>query len=575
MKFKAAPFLSLSTLVLLVGFLSGQVYPRDYFQAPLDIPLVLSGTFGELRSNHFHSGIDIKTQQRTGLPVRAAAEGTLVRIKVSPYGFGKALYLRHPNGYTTVYAHLDDFAPEIKDYVTSNQYQLQKFDVELFPPAGQFEFKGGELIAFSGNSGGSGAPHLHFEVRDTRTEEIINPLLFGFSVADSRRPDLYDLEVYEFNKEELVSNYSRDLIHLGGGEYALAGDEVISVSYDPAFGLITTDQLNGAGNRNGVYSIELDIGGLNYYRFTMQRFAFAETRYVNSHIDYGQKICCGRTISKLYIEPNNRFSGYSKTPAMHFPQLEADSTYQAQIRVKDVAGNESTLHFKMRRDSAGGVYNEEGAPDLPFSVFRYDQSNFIKKENIEFVLPEGALYRNIQFFYSRGEPCADCYSFVHMLASNEFPVHKYYQLKIKPDISYHGDYQKLVIMSMKDGEPVDYEGGEWDGKFVTASTRQFGEFAIMADEEAPLAAPENFVEGGVANANAGLKLIVKDMLSGIEYYEGMIDGKWQLFDYDAKNDLLLHDFALSKLKPGEHVLDLVLRDKVGNESRYNYHFILP
>jgi hypothetical protein len=570
---------TVSNLLFLLSIALGsglysQSYPRDYFQPPLDIPMILSGTFGELRTNHFHSGIDIKTQQRTGLPVKAAADGTIVRIKISPYGFGKALYLRHPNGFTTVYAHLKEFAPEIQDYVTENQYKNKTFDIELFPPAGTFDFKGGELIAFSGNSGGSGAPHLHFEVRDTRTEDIINPLLFGFPVSDSRNPDLYDLEVYEFEEEELVSTHSRDLIKVDGGSYALAGDDVVIVNHTPAFGIRTTDRLDGASNRNGIYSIELIVGGFSYYQFVMQRFAFAETRYINSHIDYGQKKCCRRVINKLYLEPNNRFSAYRNTASMSFPALEPDSTYDAFIRVQDAAGNESILEFKLRQETASPTMNSETQEQLPFAVFRYDQTNFFKKDNIEFSLPEGALYRNINFFYSRKEACDDCYSSVHVIASNEIPVHKYFTLKIKPDLSYEGDPEKLVIMSMEDGEPVDYEGGEWDGNYLKARTRQFGEFAIMADEKPPQAITGNFVDGGVLKSDSELRFIIKDRISGIADYEVYIDGEWQLFDYDAKNDLLRHDLGLSKLQAGEHAVELILRDEVGNESTHNYRFIL-
>ena len=564
-----------SALMLGIGLnVAAQPYPSDYFQPPLDIPLRLSGTFGELRTNHFHSGIDLKTQQRTGLPVMAAAPGTVVRIKVSPYGFGKALYLQHPNGYTTVYAHLKEFAPVIEEYVRSQQYARQRFDIELFPEPGTFEFESGEVIALSGNSGGSGAPHLHFEVRDTRTEEIINPLLFGFSVSDSRHPDLYDLEVYEFEDEELVATHSRDLIRVSTGEYALAGDEVIAVAHSPAFGIRTTDRLDGASNRNGVYSIELEIGGRRHYKFLMQRFAFAETRYINSHIDYGQKACCRRSINRLYLEPNNRFSAYVNTSAMSFPELIPDSTYEALIKVSDVAGNQSTLHFKLQYQPRKEDPQLDKGERLPLSIFRYDQPNFFKKDNIEISLPEGSLYRHIPFFYNREEPCPDCYSFIHVLASEEIPVHRYYTLRIKPDESYDGDPQKLVIMSMKNGEPVDYEGGDWDGSHVVARTRQFGGFAVMADDDPPQAIPLGFSEGQ-SFGGSELRISIKDKLSGIDSYEVKIDGEWQLFEYDAKNDLITHDLSKSGLSSGEHVIDLLVRDEVGNESRHNYHIILP
>ena len=150
-------------------------YPQDYFQSPLEIPLILSGTFAELRSNHFHSGLDIKTQQQSGLKVMAAASGFVSRIKVSHFGYGKALYITHPNGYTTVYAHLQNFNPEIDAYIKHRQYKNESYEIELFPKAGELLVNNGDIVAYSGNTGGSGGPHLHFEIRN-KQEHPMNPM---------------------------------------------------------------------------------------------------------------------------------------------------------------------------------------------------------------------------------------------------------------------------------------------------------------------------------------------------------------------------------------------------------------
>ncbi len=564
--------LSLLTILSLTAF--SQKYPQDYFRSPLEIPLVLSGTFGELRTNHFHSGMDIKTQGREGQRVVAIAEGTVVRIKVSPYGFGNALYVRHPNGYTSVYAHLQRYNDEIQAYVLENQYQNESFAVELFPPAGKFQYEQGDLLALSGNSGGSGGPHLHFEIRDTRTENIINPLLFGFDVKDDIAPLLYNMEIYQFEDNQLVSSDTRNLVGAGGNTYGLAGDDLIIVQNPPAFGITTYDKLNGAANKNGIYSIKMWISGEPYYDYQMETFAFAETRYINSHIDYGLKQCCRRNVNKLYIEPGNQLSTYSIKEKMKLPDLVPDSIYEVKIAVNDVAGNVSELLFNLKYEPQP---QEELAADeeVPASVFRYGQSNYFTNNHINMVLPEGALYDDVYFEYERKAPCASCYSYIHQVAAREIPVQKYYTLKIKPDATYDGDRSKLCIASFRNGNMDDYEGGRWENGYVVAHTRQFGEFAIYADDTPPQVSALNFSDGSTLSKSARLRFKITDNFSGIKSYRGEVDGEWVLFQYDAKSRLLYADVAEWPVESGSKTLTMAVTDERGNRTEKSYKIVLP
>jgi len=543
-------------------------YPQDYFNPPLEIPLLLSGTFGELRTNHFHSGIDIKTQGKEGLKVLATASGVVSRIKVSPYGFGKALYITHPNGYTTVYAHLKKFNDAIEEYVKKEQYQKQSYDLELFPSASLFPVEQGEVIAYSGNSGGSGGPHLHFEIRNTRTEKIINPLLFGFDVKDDKRPDLYSLEVYDFSDGELSGTRSLRLLETSPGVYRLTGNDVVEVNGSPAFGLRTFDKLTGAPNKNGVYNIKMWVMGELVYDFKMETFAFNETRYINSHIDYGQKICCKKTVNKLYLEPGNRLSVYEKGKAMNLPELAKDSLYDIKIIVSDVAGNTSELVFNVKQAEEQLQSFESEASALP--VFKYNQSNFFKQAKLELILPENALYRDIFFEYNELDPCSDCLSAIYQVGAEEIPVHLYYTLKIKPYVSYEGDKSKLAIASLKDDRIIDYEGGKYENGFVTTRTRQFGQFAVVADTVAPEIGPLNFSNNASVASLSSLKVKVTDDLSGIDKYTPTIDGDWVLMEYDAKYDLLILDMADLKLEPGLHTFKLVVEDEKNNISSVTY-----
>ncbi|HCQ16575.1 MAG TPA: M23 family peptidase, partial [Cryomorphaceae bacterium] len=539
------------------------------FTSPLDIPLYLSGTFGELRTNHFHSGIDIKTNGREGQPVKAAASGVVYRIKVSPYGFGNALYVRHPNGYSTVYAHLQRFNEEIAAYVRKEQYRQKSYGVELYPPSEMFPVEQGEVIALSGNSGGSGGPHLHFEVRDTRTENIINPLFFGFDIKDTRHPDLYELLMYRFADKDLIGYDNFRLIEVSDGEYRIAGNDVIEYSGSPAFALQAYDRLDGAANKNGVYQIKMWIGAEEYYDFTMESFAFDETRYINSHIDFGQKICCNKVFNRLYLEPNNRLSVYGEKKKMNLPELERDSIYPVRVEVKDAAGNMASLSFNIKR--TGPLEGDAQMVGLP--VFKYGQTNYFKTDDIELVLPEGALYRDVYFEYEEKQACEGGVGPVYALGAREIPVHRYFNLKLKPPRSFKGNPRKLAVASVVGGRIADYEGSSWENGYVVGRTRQLGDFTLVADSVPPRISSLDFSSGKNVSSQSFLKLKVTDNFSGIDTYSAEIDGEWVLMEYDAKYRLMTIPTADLKLSSGEHKLVVSVKDEMGNKSEARYSLI--
>lgn len=548
-----------------------KIYPKEDFISPLPIPLILSGTFGELRSNHFHSGIDIKTQGKEGVPVLAIGDGQIVRIKVSPYGFGNAVYLRHKNGYTSVYAHLKSFDKPIQDYVRSQQYIKESFSIDLFPSGSQFNYKQGDTIALSGNSGGSGGPHLHFEIRDTRTEKIINPLHF-YDVEDNRNPELLDLQFYDFENNDLKKSKKYNVVKGASGLYHLAGSGIIEVNGKPGFAIRTFDRLNKANNKNGVYSVELKIDGQTYHHFKMETFAFSETRYINSHIDYGQKKCCGRTMNKLLIEPNNRLSIYQNNQKMKLPDLLMDSVYNVVIEVKDIKGNQSTLNFKIKKKLKRKGDGSISYSELP--LFKYSQTNFFKNENIDLVLPDGALYNDVNFEYKENPRCKDCYSPIYTLGSEDIPVHKYFNIKIKPSLNFDGDKSKLGIASFKNGRIADFEGGKYENGFIVGRTRQLGDFAVVSDTIPPLVRSVNFKNGANISRLKKLKVKIADNLSGIDNYSAKMDGKWILMAYDAKNKMLVLNLKSEKLEKGNHDLIITVKDGLNNISVANFTLIL-
>jgi murein DD-endopeptidase MepM/ murein hydrolase activator NlpD len=566
MNIQASSFLLLFSCLLSLSGVAQKKYPQDAFIAPLDIPLVLSGTFGELRGNHFHSGIDIKTNGKEGYVVRAVADGEVIRIKTSPFGFGRAVYVRHNNGYVSVYAHLQHFNKELDAYMRAAQYRDKSFEVELFPPAGMFSLKQGDTLAFSGNSGGSGGPHLHFEIRDAATEKIINPLLFGLDVADDIAPNVNSLQVYTFRDDELVGSNPLRVLRVSEGDYALSGDGIVEVNGEVAFGLNVYDLLNGASNKNGVYCISLFVDSVPMYQFKTETFAFSETRYINSHIDYPQKSCCKQVINRLYVEPGNRLSMYQQTEKMKLFAPEDDSLHQVRIEVSDAAGNQSVLRFQLRRGPH--AFEEEvmeGATEANVSKFLYTQTNFFKQDEVQFVLPEGALYRDVFFEYGVEEPTPGCVGNTYKLGDIAIPIHKFYTLKIQVPPAYLRVKDKLCVVSVKDGRIADYEGSTIEGNMISARTRQLGSFALAIDDVPPILTDLNLKQGRIVKGSK-LKVRAKDVLSGIKSYKATVNGTWVLMEYDAKYNLFIVDFEEAGIGKGKHEVVVEATDELGNKA---------
>ena len=328
--------IALFIFLISFGFLHAQSsYPTDYFVKPLEIPLVLSGTFGELRSNHFHAGLDIKTQQRVGFNVIAAADGYVSRIKVSHWGYGKALYITHPNGYTTVYGHLKKFSPKIEAYVKKYQYQKKSFEVQLYPKASELKFNQGEVVALSGNSGSSGGPHLHFEIRDSKAITI-NPMLFGIKLPDHKNPTIQNAYTYTKNDTSQV-NQSNKNVKLVLNRQA-NGDILANTIYaygDIGIGINAYDRLDGAINHNGIYDLEMDVNGKKVFQFTWNKFSFSESRYINSYIDYEKYSKLNQRVQKCFVNhPANKLSMYKTLVDKGFFNVKDSLDYQVTITCK-------------------------------------------------------------------------------------------------------------------------------------------------------------------------------------------------------------------------------------------------
>ncbi len=550
------------------GLLSGHHYPKDFFRSPVDFKMTLSGNFGELRKNHFHSGIDIKTGGVIGKKIYAVADGHISRIKVSPNGFGKAIYIRHNNGYTSVYGHLNRFNENIAKWVKSQQYERESFGVDLYPTADQFVFEQGEIIAFSGNSGGSDGPHLHFEIRETKTEKPINPLLFAFEIEDQIRPKITRLKIYPLNEQALINgkNNALEFKTEGGGlAYRLKQKETINVSGEIGFGLISYDLLNDTYNKNGIYSIELFIDSNLIYSHKLDKFSFSETKYINSLIDYAHYIDHKQRYQRSLLDEGNRLSTI-QTTLNNGKVLFNDSLKHSLIyEIKDAYGNTSRLMCELQSDAT--VKTDTIEKNIGENYFKFDEENYFENEDVKLKFRTKTFYQSLNFEFSKTNAEKGMYSDVCKIHKPQVPVHRPFQLEIKTKNISYNLISKALIVNIDNGKPNPIGGVIKDG-FIKAFSRQLGTFTVMLDTLAPEIIALNIHQGKKINGYKKISFKVTDDLSGIKSYRGTLNGEWILMEFDPKNDRLTY-FIDERMKSGKNTISLEVLDDRDNSSTFN------
>ena len=535
----------------------------NYFSNPLDIPMILSGSFGELRNNHFHSGLDIKTQQRSGVPVYAPADGYVSRIKVGHYGYGKALYIKHPNGYSTVYAHLQKFEPAIQDFVKQNQYKKERYEIELFPKENSLLVKKGDLIAYTGNSGSSGGPHLHYEIRDSYSRPM-NPMLFGLEIPDSKDPSITSVFAYPTSNDASV-NHSMTPVKLRiikqkDGTYKT---EKISAYGKIGFGIAATDQQNGAYNKNGVYRIKTSYNGKPKIDIKFEKISFDETRYLNRYIDYTYFKEHKIKIQKLFRQTNNPLSIITQEDDNGFVDVADGFSSNFTIEIKDYQGNLTQIMVPVIGKKDSLVVKTELPKDLQY--IPSESSSTIQRGVFTVDFPKNALY---QGRYLDIKTSGDT---LHLHRDN-IPVHK--NISISMDISNYNtlDKNKLYIARQAYKNTFYYTTTRRKNNILTAKTRTLGSYTLFMDTIAPTIKAVNFTDGKWISNNKTLKIKIEDSHSGISSYRATLNGKFILMEYNYKKDVLTYDFNDDIVTDTQNNLRLIVTDNVGNSSTFEAIF---
>jgi hypothetical protein len=542
----------------LILFLPLSISAQDIVAPPMDIPLLLSGNCGELRNNHFHSGIDIKTQGRTGIPVKTVADGYVSRISVSPYGYGNALYITHPDGKTSVYGHLDRFIPAIESIVRDKQYQEESVEVNIMLPAGKFPVKQGAQVAWSGNTGGSGGPHLHFELRDTKTGRILDPLLYlKGKIRDTRSPDIRGVMVFpQFNRG--VANGSAQNQPITIVQAKKTGKQSLAKSITAwgqiGIGIKAYDRMNETTNSYGVKEITLKVDGKEVYHSVMDRFLIEDTRYINTYIDWKEWTENRSFYMKSFTDPGN-YLGIDQAQGNGIFSIDKEKTYLLEYTLKDAYGNTSSFRFEITGKKTPIPHTK------PIDVyFPFNKDNTYTGKGIDLQIPKGNLYTDL---YLKTGATIDYTPFAPLYkVGDPTPLHSYCPLTLTVANDTYSDPSKYGVISVWKGKKNWVRGKYKNGK-ITAQIRELGQFSIEVDTVPPVITPVNAAKW---DANQRISFKITDDLSGIKSYKGTLNGKFILFEYDYKTNSLYYKYDPKRMGQGEQALKLIITDGAGNET---------
>jgi murein DD-endopeptidase MepM/ murein hydrolase activator NlpD len=531
-------------------------YTANFFANPLDGNILISGSFCELRGNHFHAGMDMRTGGVEGWNVRASADGYVERIKVSTRGYGRVLYIRHTNGYTTVYGHLQQFRGAIANYVKELQYKQRKFEIELYPKAGELPVKKGQAIALSGNTGGSGGPHLHFEIRNPSGQST-NPLLHGLPIQDKLKPEIKRVSIYKRDKEVLYSkgNYPYMTISKWGDQ--IQKGKVMNLKPGKySFGVWANEYFTDKKNVLGVNYCWLTANSQLVYSYQISKFNFSQGRFINAHIDPFLKWKDKKTYVRLFKEKFNPLPYYAQKNAGNVTLGEGDSVVM-RMYLKDFVGLIDSVSWV--------IYGDKNANDLPLpfegtfeEVKRVKNNTRIQFYEWDINVPKKSIYHPFDFKLKIKNAKKNMLSKTLQMHYPYTALHSYINVSYSVPEKWMSYGSKLCAFSM-DGSRTYYEGGKLNGNVLIFKTRSLGEYAIGYDNKAPT------IEA--VKVGKSYRFRVKDNLSGVKKFACSIDDKWILAEYEPKTNTIYGTIP-NWIKPGTYNFKLIVEDARNNKSKF-------
>lgn len=558
--------------ILLSWILLFGVLPPSYSQQyryPVTVPPALSGNFGELRSNHFHSGVDFKTQQVVNKPIVSIEDGYVSRVSVSPGGYGLALYVDHPStGHTSVYAHLNSFSDKIADWVIAQQYELERFAVNLYPGEGTLPVKRGEQIALSGNTGSSGGPHLHFEIRDLASQDPLDPLEFMAKVPDTRRPDLRGIAFYPVAGKGVVNGSSNPLrisIRSDGAGNPTGLGRTISAWGRIGTGVKSYDRMDGQSNIYGVKFVRLFVDDELIFSSTLRRFSFADTRMLNSFTDFEDWKERRSFYMKSFVEPGNTLPVYDELRNRGYVDIQEERPYHFRYELEDHSGNRLTYRF-----TVNGQRQNIIARPLCDNWMAWNLHNTVMEPGFTLQVPRRNLYSDLCFVHDVRESDKH-FSHVHQVHNQPVPLHSNAEMWIGMHTDTLQNKENYGIVRINSNGTESWIGGTYARGGIAASIRELGDrYAVTADEVPPSITP---IEQGNWASQRRIRIRLRDNLSGISSFRGEINGEFVLFTHDSKSTVYTYRFDDSRLKRGEtQTLTFTAVDGAGNRSEYRYTF---
>ena len=545
-------------LVKFILLISSSISYSQSTISPLEIPLNLSGTFGELRNTHFHTGIDIKTKGKQGLKVRSIKNGDLVRVRVNKGGYGKSLYIKHTDGTTSVYAHLKKFSKKIETYVKMIQYKKKSYEIQDFPEAGVISFNARELIGFSGNTGGSSGPHLHFEIRSSETNNPLNPIKFGLNIIDTIKPKvngLYLYKVYKDGKYDFLKKI--EIKKINDGSYLAS---TINYTGSLGIGLSYFDRQDQSYSKNGVYSLDFNLNNNPTFNYKMDELSFNDKRHLKLLIDLEKWNLEKNKIQKLFTHPKSKYSFISNSNSYGVFTILNNESSTGSIKIIDFKGNRTDIKLKFEgiiKDSLKNISNKNTInPDYEYNIdldgisVKFLKNSFYNPINLNIKSNNDTLY----------------------LGENIHPLNKSFEINFLITNNDSVTLKKGFISKInKHGKPLFLKTRKVDSLW-TVKVSELGKYSLSIDTIPPIIKPLNFKKNEWVSSLKFLKLKVKDDLSGIKSVEGSINGSWVLFEHEPKNSIITYNFSDLYFPNGKHILKIKVEDLNGNESQYESVF---